>query len=85
MRVRFEDLARRNEIERLIDFAGLDAAAASDAAGIGVVDDYRAHAPFWCDSGLISRHPEVVALAEAFGYAPADFDDTKLRRRYYAR
>jgi hypothetical protein len=85
MRIRFEDLASQEEIERLIDFAGLDAAAASEAGGIGVVDDYRAHAPFWCDSNLICRHPEVVALAEVFGYDPGDFDDTKLRRRYYAR
>ncbi|HEV7424964.1 MAG TPA: hypothetical protein VGQ46_01255 [Thermoanaerobaculia bacterium] len=85
MRLRFEDLARQEEIERLIDFAGLDAATAFEASGIGVIDEYRAHAPFWCDSGLIRRHPEVVAVAEGFGYDPADFDDTKLRRRYYAR
>jgi hypothetical protein len=85
MRMRFEDLARQEEIERLIDFAGVDGAAASEGAGIGVVDDHRAHAPFWCDSGVILRHPEIVALAEDFGYDPLDFDDAKLRRRYYAR
>jgi hypothetical protein len=85
MRIRFEDLQRQDELARLIDFAGLDAAAVSETAGIGVVDDHHAHAPFWCDSGLIRRYPEIVALAEDFGYDPLDFDDAKLRRRYYAR
>ncbi|MEA2416665.1 MAG: hypothetical protein QOI58_3322 [Thermoanaerobaculia bacterium] len=84
MRIRFEDLESQEEIARLIDFAGLNGAAASEAAGIGVVDDYRAHAPFWCDSGLIARHPEVVALAGELGYDPLHFDEAKLRRRYYA-
>jgi hypothetical protein len=85
IRIRFEDLSRQEEIARLIDFAGMDATAVSEAAGIGVVDDHRAHTPFWCDSSLILRHPEIVALAEVFGYDASDFDDTRLRRRYYAR
>jgi hypothetical protein len=81
MQVRFEDLLRGADLSRLLVFAGLDAAAAT----VGMVDEFRAHSGFWCDSRVIARHPEVLEVAAELGYDPFDFDESKLRQRYYAR
>jgi hypothetical protein len=80
MQVRIEDLVRGDALSRLLAFAGVDVASAP----IGVVDDYRAYSEFWCDSRLIFRHPEVLGVARELGYDPLEFDEPKLRKRYYA-
>jgi hypothetical protein len=81
MQVSIEDLLRGDALPRLLAFAGIDAAAAV----VGVVDEYRAHSEFWCDSGLITRHAEVLTVARELGSDPLDFDEPHLRRRYFAR
>jgi hypothetical protein len=81
MQVRFEDLLRGDELSRLLTFAGIDGSAAPTE----VIDEFRAHSGFWCDSRLITRHAEVLDVARELGYDPLDFDESKLRRRYYAR
>lgn len=81
MQVRFEDLLHGDALPRMLAFAGLD--GTTETAGI--VDEFRAHSGFWCDSRVIARHPEVLEVAVELGYDPFDFDEAKLRRRYFAR
>jgi hypothetical protein len=82
LRVRFEDLFEDCTLRRILDFAGWGALDASHADQ-RTVDEYHAVTPFWCDSALVSRQPEVLATANALAYDPMAIDESKLRRRYF--
>lgn len=83
LRIRFEDLFKGSDaIEAIARFAGLNGSVASSPSR--EVDEYRYLTKIWSDPRLIMRHPEVVSVAERFGYDPLGFDEMKLRQRYYA-
>jgi hypothetical protein len=84
LRVRFEDLLHGDAVARLLAFAGVDDARAREATEIAHIDEHQAYSEFWWDSRLIANHSEVLQIAGDLGYDPLEFDEPKLRKRYYA-
>ncbi len=81
LRIRFEDLFCGNALKQLTDFLGL---AAPDAMALSKSqDEYRYVCDSWWNPRDIQKHPDVMEVAERLGYDPLDFDEQKLRGRYF--
>lgn len=84
LRIRFEDLFCGNALQDLADFLGH--AAGGDLLGAALdvnKDEYRHVCDSWWNPQHIRRQPDVIAVAERLGYDPLDFDELKLRNRYF--
>jgi hypothetical protein len=81
LRIRFEDLFHVDALKALLAFAGIGVSVGAQAPP--AVDEYPSVVGWWSDPALIARHPDVVELAEKFGYDALAFDAAKLRQRYF--
>lgn len=83
LRIRFEDLFGGNALQALIAFLNFpvrqDAGIALDQAR----DEFHHLCDSWWNPQDIQKHPEIMDVAAWLGYDPLDFDEHKLRNRYF--
>lgn len=81
LRIRFEDLFQGDALSQLAGFLGI---VAPDSAALSKSEDeYRYVCDSWWNPQDIQKHPEIMGVAARLGYDLLDFDEQKLRRRYF--
>lgn len=83
LRIRFEDLFHGNALSDLIDFLKFTAPENMGEAFGNTKDDFHYLCDAWWNPLDIQKHLEVMNVATRLGYNSLDFDEEKLRSRYY--
>lgn len=82
LRLRFEDLFAGDGLERLLGFLGLPPDPELAALRDQRIDRYYGMLAAPEPLAALAQHPQVIGLAQAFGYSADAIDEDALRRRY---
>lgn len=83
LRIRFEDLFYGTALPDLMDFLKFTVPENREEAIKKTKDDFHYLCDVWWNPQDIQKYPEIMKVATRLRYNSLDFDEKRLRKRYY--